>query len=451
MERGNLTIGLGHNIRRRRKELKLTQAELADGIISVPYLSLIENEKARPKPDILNPLAKKLGLSVQDLMGVTDEDTLRKAESLIDKIRSSLVFESYDRAKTCLKELRELSARIADPGVLMKTDLIEINFFIHFFEEEAYRNQLKAFETRWDNLESNPNIWVWYLRIKGNIHFMKDQFDRALLYYKEAEKVLPQVTEELEKAYIYGNLGKTHLLLSDPSLGILYTEKSIEIMLRKDRWLEMCTLLNILGACYTHKGDYRKAILCFERVLRMSEQFTFSKVLVSRTFHELGVCHLKLNDFGQAIDYLHRSLEVVNPDQLPNWERGCVHQVLCHTYLKTRDMDRALHHVREAIQLLEGRERLRSECLIFLGQIHYHHGRYMDFTRCYREAIHSFLQLGTAEKVAHASHTLGKYYIDIGKTEEGVRFLLQAAEHYNQLVPCFDFDVELTSANPSPG
>ncbi|TMZ33831.1 XRE family transcriptional regulator, partial [Klebsiella pneumoniae] len=169
--------------------LGLTQAELAEGIISVPYLSLIENEKAHPKPDILNPLAKRLRTSQKELLGVTDRHVLRKAENLIDKIRNALVYEDDQEAQSNLEELKQLADLIADPKVLIKTDLLEINCLIHF-SEATYEEKLKAFETKWEQLEDDANLMVWYLRIKGNILFMKDQLDQALFYYKEAEKVI---------------------------------------------------------------------------------------------------------------------------------------------------------------------------------------------------------------------------------------------------------------------
>lgn len=443
IERREQAIGLGNNIRYRRKELGLTQSELAEGIISVPYLSLIENEKAHPKPDILTPLAKRLHSSVKDLLGVIDQDDLRRADFLIDKIRTSQVYERYDEAKASLEELKKLSGETPDQRVHIKTDLIEINFLIHFAEKEKYQAKFAAFEQRWGSPKEDTNLLVWYLRMKGNIHFLEDMYDQALLCYKQAEKLFPQVTDDIEKAYIYGNLGKTHLILSDPALGILYTEKAINIMLKKDRWLEVCSMFNILGACHTNKGNFQDAIECFERVLRIADQFKFSKILISRTYHELGVCYLRLEDCKQAIHYLNQSLEVVSPDHLPPWEEGFVHQILCRTYLKTGELDQAQHHIEKAIPLLESRERLKSECLIFLGQIHYHRGDYQKFIRCYQEAIQSFLRLGAPENAARASHTLGKHYIQSGDPDEGVRYLLQAVDHYHQLLPSINFEVEL--------
>ncbi|OYD07516.1 hypothetical protein CHM34_11520 [Paludifilum halophilum] len=432
----------------------MTQSELAEGIISVPYLSLIENEKAHPRPDILQPLAGRLRSTMKNLMGVTDEGTIRKAENLIDRIRTALVYDGVDQALEDLTELKSLSSAIADSKVLMKIELLEINVWIHRFDEERYRNQLETFGKRWDNFEEEPNLMIWYLRLKGNIAFLKDRYEEAMLHYKAAEKILPDVTDELEKAYIFGNLGKVHLLMSNPALGILYGEKAIEIMLRKDRWVEMCSMLNILGSCHTHNGDYMEAVHCFERVLRMGNQFSISKVLISRTYHELGICYMKLQEYERATHFLHLSLEVVSPEQLPQWEVGCVHQVLCQTYIKTGEIAKAKEHILKAMDSLKHRERLRAECLIYLGQIHYAKGEDEHFIRCYMEAIESFLKMETSEKVARASHTLGKYFQSKGETDQSLIYLLLAVEHYNSLFPPVDFEVTLpeqkTTVKPFP-
>jgi HTH-type transcriptional regulator, quorum sensing regulator NprR len=419
---------------------------LAEGIISIPYLSLIENEKAQPRPDILNPLARRLHTTMQNLMGVTDEETIKEAENLIDKVQTALIYEGVEQALENLEALKSLSSSVADSKVLMKIDLMEINLWVHQFDEVRYLPKLKEFEERWDQFQDDPNVLVWYLRIKGNIEFQKDQYEKALIHYKAAEKILPEVTDELEKGYIYGNLGKVYLLLGNPPLGILYAEKAIQVMLRQDRWVEMCAMLNILGSCHTYNGDYIEGIQCFERVLRMANQLTISPVFISRAYHNLGVCHMKLEAFDRATYFLNLSLEVVDKDKLADWEIGCVHQALCQTYLKMNDLDKARQHIDAAIELLKKRERMMAECLIYLGQIHYAQGEFDEFQACYTKAIRSFQSLEIYEKVARTSHTLGKYLFEKGEIEEANRYLLLAAENYNNMFPSVDFDVNLPKA-----
>jgi tetratricopeptide (TPR) repeat protein len=438
-------IELGHNIRRRRKELGLTQSQLAKGIISTPYLSLIENGKALPRPDILLPLAKRLQTSVESLMGVTDENTMEQVQSLIEKARSALIYEAngFEQAHQYVDTLRKLVESVSDPHILMKVDLLEINLYEHKFDVDRYTQLMKSFEEKWENFRNDPDILVQYLRIKGNMEFHMARYEKAMWHYKAAEKRLADVTDEIEKGYIYGNLGKTYLLLANPSLGILYAEKAMQIMSAHDRWLEMCHLLQLIGSCYCYNGEYEEALQYFERILRMCDQFLVSSLLISRAYHEIGICHMKLGNTEKAIHFLNQSLDVVEPGGLPDWEIGVVHQSLCQTYLKCGDLVQAKKHILTALELLQDRKNFLAECYIYLGKIAYAENTPETFVTYYMRAIEIFEELDIGEKIARAAHTLGRYFLEQGEHQRGAQLLLKASRHYSQLIPTVDFDVDL--------
>lgn len=61
-------INLGKNIKKRRKELKLTQQQLADLLnISLNFMGKIEVAFSKPSLDTLIEIADKLDVSVSDL------------------------------------------------------------------------------------------------------------------------------------------------------------------------------------------------------------------------------------------------------------------------------------------------------------------------------------------------------------------------------------------------
>ncbi|PTM57493.1 tetratricopeptide repeat protein [Desmospora activa DSM 45169] len=428
--------------------MRMTQAELAEGIISVPYLSLIENEKAMPRADVLEPLAQRLNCSVNNLLGVTDQETLRRAEGWIDQVRLALTYEGVGEAERIFQSLKELSFSIANPKILMQVDLVEIQLLIHRLELEESRTRLEMFKEQWPQLSDEYNLLAWYLRLQGNLYFYQDQHHKALIYYREAERILSSVTDDIEKAYIFGNLGRTYLHLSNSSLGILYTEKCIEIMQRKDRWLETCTMLNILGACHTRRGEHKDAIECFERVLRMADRFSVTETLTSQTYHELGICYFSLSDYDRSIQYLLKSLDVVKKEQLSRWEIGYTHKIICQNYIKKGDFEQARHHLELAMDHLQKRKQRLTDCYILLGQIHYAQGDISSFVQCYEKAIREYGRLGISEKAAQASRTLGKYMNDTGDRNQALSYLLQAVEHYQTLASSIDFPVELP---PTPG
>lgn len=61
-------IKLGKNIKKRRKELQLTQQQLADRLnISLNFMGKIEVAFSKPSLDTLIDIAQKLEISVSDL------------------------------------------------------------------------------------------------------------------------------------------------------------------------------------------------------------------------------------------------------------------------------------------------------------------------------------------------------------------------------------------------
>ncbi|SDX10184.1 Tetratricopeptide repeat-containing protein [Marininema mesophilum] len=421
----------------------MTQSELAEGIISVPYLSLIENEKAHPRPDIIQPLAKRLQSTVQHLLGVTDRETVREAEYLLNRIHRSLLAQGADHALKELDALKDLAQQVNDTNLLIQIDLLEINCYIHQMNDQQFCKKMKEFESRWELSEIDPNLLVRYIRLKGNTHLFRDRYPEALACYKEAETHIQNVTNEVEKAYLYGEMSKVYQHLSNYPFCILYAERSIELMVKNDRWLEMCHQLNVLGTCHSRSGDFNEAIKCFERVLRLAEQFSMSELLFSYTYHEMGCCYMRLEETNQAIYYFQRSLEMIEPYQVKDWEIGRIHQALCQTYLHSGNMEMARLHVDQGIRNLQSRKKRLAECMIYSGQIHYHAGQVPEFLQQYEEAIQLFRTVKATEQLAHACHTLGNFHLENGNREKAIHYLVEATQQYHEIVPSINLRVKL--------
>ncbi|MBA4494799.1 helix-turn-helix domain-containing protein [Paenactinomyces guangxiensis] len=435
-------IGLELNIRRRRKELKMTQAQLAEGIISVPYLSLIENGKATPGLDILELLATRLDTSVEQLMGITDQGTIQKAENLMNQIQSALTHAGYQEAKKQMEKLKSLAKYIADPKILMEIDLLEINLWVMIYHEDKFVPLIKAFEAKWSNYTDDPSLAVKYFRIKGNIEYLKSNYHHALEYYRQALKLLPKISDEIEKGYIYSNIGKAYLLLANPALSIVYMEKALQIMMQNDHWLEVCSYLNIIGSGYSRNKEYDDAIRYFERVVRICKQFRLSPSFMCQAYHEMGICFLKLGDYDLAIHYLNLSHQVCQ-EGLPPWEVGIMHKILALVYIKKGDFSSAESHIRQAMKLCKDHPRQIAECSVYLGQIRYAQGNFAAFEKLYSQAISIFESLNLPEKIAGTAHVLGEFFTSRGKEKKACPLLLKAARHYREMICTTEFDASL--------
>lgn len=421
----------------------MTQRELAEGIISVPYLSLIENEKALPGEDILKLLARRLKTDPETLTGRRDAKKVKQFRELMEQARTALNYEEHAPSEKTLQELRSLASSISNPDMLVEIELLELNLMEHRSNPDQSMKLLEQFEERWKSYLDRPAIKVPYLRIKGNIHYRKGHFEKALQYYLAAKQHMNEISDDIEIAYVYSNLGMTYSLLAHPSMGILYADKALKIMNRHDRLLEVCNLLHLKGTCLCHIGEYNEAIMQFERIIRMSNQFLLCHLFASRAYHGLGICHMKQGNYRTAIDLFHHSIRVADPKKLPDWEIGVVHQSLGYAHLNAGNLKKAKKYVKSAMRRLKERSNLYAECLVYLGMIHHAEGDCELFVSCYRQAIDIFLSLGIHEKTARAAQTLGQYLINTGETKQAARYLKIAAEHYGRLVPTVDFGSEL--------
>jgi transcriptional regulator with XRE-family HTH domain len=61
-------MDFGTRLRNLREAAGLTQAELADGISAASYISLLEAGKRKPKPELVDQFASRLGVSVAELI-----------------------------------------------------------------------------------------------------------------------------------------------------------------------------------------------------------------------------------------------------------------------------------------------------------------------------------------------------------------------------------------------
>ena len=100
--------GVGDRVRKRRRELGLSQRELASKGVSYAYISRIENGERNPSVSVLRKLAPKLGVSVDWLETGKEPTRFARFEPaelvLLEKALRTL--EASDRRDGLLDELR---------------------------------------------------------------------------------------------------------------------------------------------------------------------------------------------------------------------------------------------------------------------------------------------------------------------------------------------------------
>lgn len=165
-------IDLGQAIRINRLRAKMTQAELASGIISVSYLSKIENGTADPPNDIVELLGDRLKLNLSDTENhVTDETIIQWFYHLLhSELEESI--RIYNKIKNNL-------SNVIDKQLLSLIEIHKLYYLVLINDLEEAKHHLHSLQ-RSSKRFSDKEKYYFY-KFVGNFHYSSLAYKKALL------------------------------------------------------------------------------------------------------------------------------------------------------------------------------------------------------------------------------------------------------------------------------
>jgi len=111
-----ISLQIGHKIKRKRRKLSISQADLAKKLLISPsYLNLIESGKRKVNVDLLIKLAKELNLEISDISKQIDTNLY---QNLMDLLGDNL-FENLDITNFEIKDLVNTNPLIAKAMIML--------------------------------------------------------------------------------------------------------------------------------------------------------------------------------------------------------------------------------------------------------------------------------------------------------------------------------------------
>ncbi len=150
----NHYITIGEIIRYYRKDIGLSQEELAKGICDRKYLSHIENNKNIPTLDIINQLSNRLGVNLYDsyayMLRHNDIDTHKKIEHL----QKYLCGETTEELLYLINEYNEL------PGFQTGEPLQHLKYAMALYYSNCLQQSDEAISTAIDALSTAQPFFI---------------------------------------------------------------------------------------------------------------------------------------------------------------------------------------------------------------------------------------------------------------------------------------------------
>ncbi len=169
----------------------------------------------------------------------------------------------------------------------------------------------------------------------------------------------------------------------------------------------VASLLHRLGMRYQAIGEYDKALQCYKQSLRIAEEQSDSS-LVASSLHQLGTLYQALGEYEQALQYYDKSLRIL--EQL-NDRLGIANSVgqigiLYHAQGAYREAQSKFEHALRIFEELGDRTGLIIT-LHQLGILHELRGEYGKALRHYEESMRIAEELGDRAQVARSLHQIG--------------------------------------------
>lgn len=247
----HLPVSIGYEIKRLRKEKKITQAELCEGICSQAEISKVENGKNSPTIDLLQQVAKRLKVPLSMLF----QDHLR-----------SDVFQSYDeQLADLLRTNQYVDALKLSEHVLSTTEYEQVRNLARYYqvivqERSGQIHYLKAVQSL-ERLLNKEQLWfesaTLYLRIQmgmANLYVEHGDFELADDLFQNLIQAKYE-TIELKKVRIkiLYNYGQQLSLQKKYLVGLKITEQGIQESLQLEDG-------HFLGHFYFQRGYFKQQL-----------------------------------------------------------------------------------------------------------------------------------------------------------------------------------------------
>ncbi|APC47182.1 helix-turn-helix domain-containing protein [Virgibacillus halodenitrificans] len=333
-------IELGSYIKLQRTKQEMTQGELAHGIVSLSYLSKIENLKTEASPEIIQALCTRLGIQIDNSLESTIQEKCKEWYGML--------FEVNDKEEITskFKEIQSLmDSNLTESLLLFEIHKIRYYLILGEFDKALNKiNELNEISGTFDNL----HLYYWY-KFRGNYNSANAEYNQAMYLYRLAEEKSARLKiDENEVADLQYVMAITHSKLRNTLEAIDYTNKALNVFMKNYNFLRCAQCHNVLGISYRRIRMYDKAIKNFNLALHLGK-LNNNKQLIQLTNQNLG--HL-YSSKGEAKEAIKHFKEVINDEEVHLVERLASVSSLVREYYNVYNFEETKEAIKYGFELL---------------------------------------------------------------------------------------------------
>lgn len=293
-------LQIGDRIRFFRISQNILQDELASGIISVSYLSKIENNQVLPSIEVIDLLCKRLGIKFIDY----EQPTLK--QNLFDWYRL-IIDKEKDKAKEDYSKLEEEMKQTQDSIQLMYYMLFKLRYHFMLMEIDKAREYVEKINELIDIF--TDDMKYYYYKFMGLYQYLLENYQEAFDYYKRAEKIIFSIVfEKWEEADLFYAIALTASRLWKVPICINYAQQGLNIYQANYNYKRSAECQILLGISFERVKEFEKAEECYTLAKKIAHTLGDNR-LKGIIEHNLGCLMSHQNRVDDAIGHYENSLK----------------------------------------------------------------------------------------------------------------------------------------------
>ena len=281
---------LASRIKNRRKQLKMSQKELAEGICKQGQISRLENGEYIPGSVLLHELSKKLNVSMDYFFDEQISSDSNKLNNFKKLSKTFITQRDYESLNYIYELEKETSHRLPlSDKIYMEWIASLLDFYFYNQKEEGISRLEKAIkqlkETDIHYLQILNSLFNFYYETKNLDRFKEIENDLSV----RVEQLSLVTIEELELAIKFNyNLGRYLWLQSKTEEAIKKLSLTIKLCKEFKSTYLLADLYLLLGNICEDFSDQNEAKEYFDNALYIYKHLDDNKEMVLRVEHYIS-------------------------------------------------------------------------------------------------------------------------------------------------------------------
>lgn len=334
---------LGDRLKFARLMKGMTQEETAEGIISVSYLSKIENNQVIPGEDVLEWLFRRLGIHWGG-----NGNTYSWFESVMAWYKA-MTDKDVPAAKEKYETVKKQCSESGDAEATVYFQLMRIRYLLLLRDVKGAEAAARSVRDWYEVLDESMRYYYW--KFFGLLYYCQEKYEDALQCYQKAEGLLGAERrpnwEEADLAYL---LALSYSRLWKVFQCIRYTERALALSQAEYELRRGAECHVLLAICYRRCGEIDKAIECCS-LAQKAAKLASDRLLIGIVEHNLGYLKSMKKQYREAVQHYEHSL--VYKANAPLADRLITLLALVREHYAAQNYRKALLTAEEGWQLLE--------------------------------------------------------------------------------------------------